>query len=130
MELAAPDGIVLNEAGQDRDGGHALVSHLVASAPVSTTSLGGAHRSGVPRSSVDQERRRIATVEWQWTDDPKQGVLIDDTGTPQRIVVVREPVVGENGSGHVFAQGLAFADQWFDTLDAAIEAAESSLPET
>lgn len=68
-------------------------------------------------------------MKWKWTNDPKQGVLVDDTGMLQRIVVVREPVVGENGSGHVFVQGLAFADQWFDTLDAAIEAAESSLPD-
>jgi hypothetical protein len=67
-------------------------------------------------------------MEWQWTEGPKQGVLVDDTGMLQRTVVVREPAIGENGSGHVFVQGLAFADQWFDTLDEAVEAAETSLP--
>jgi hypothetical protein len=55
-------------------------------------------------------------------------VLVDDSGTVQRVVVEREPIAGELGSGHVFVQGLAITDQWFNTWDEAVEAAESSLP--
>ena len=73
-------------------------------------------------------RRRILPVEWQWTDDPLQGVLVDDTTMVQRTIVVREPMIGESGIGHVFAQGLAFADQWFETVEEALDAAKNSLP--
>jgi len=58
-------------------------------------------------------------LQWHWSDDPRQGVLVDDSGTVRRIVVEREPIAGELGSGDVFVQGLAITDQWLNTWDEA-----------
>jgi len=68
-------------------------------------------------------------MQWQWEERPTQGVLVDDSGTLQRTVVVREPILGEAGAGHVFVQGLALADTWFDTLEEARLFAEETLPD-
>ena len=57
-----------------------------------------------------------------------QGVLVDDSGTVQRLLVVREPITGERGSGHVVVEGLGMHPTWFDTVEEAQAFAEDSLP--
>ncbi|MGO8861710.1 MAG: hypothetical protein ACLQRH_13225 [Acidimicrobiales bacterium] len=66
-------------------------------------------------------------MRWQWTIEPELGVLADDSGMVQRIVVVREPMIGENAIGHVIVQGLGLADTWFETVEEARHYAEGTL---
>lgn len=67
-------------------------------------------------------------MQWQWTKEPDQGVLVDDSGTVQRIVVVREPMIGEHPIGHVVVQGVGLAETWLETVDEARHYAEETLP--